>query len=142
MFSTFMIGGTWRRNRFRISGFLTSCHLLREVLEHLDGLLEAAELPGAHGEPPPDVDHYVRVPPVLRFHESVLVLELLAPPVVRLGDPEGLAELGLGLGNVQRLLLLRQQDVGSGALRVQPCGDGGDDGGGDGVDATLVVMLV
>ena len=63
MFSTFMIGGTWRRNRFRISGFLTSCHLLREVLEHLDGLLEAAELPGAHGEPPPDVDHYVRVPP-------------------------------------------------------------------------------
>ena len=35
-----------------------------------------------HGQPPPDVDHHVGVPPVRALHRRVLVLQLLGPPVV------------------------------------------------------------
>ena len=52
-------------------------NFLGQVLEHLDSFLEFAELAGAHGEPPPNVDHDVGVPAVLRLHQLVLVLQLL-----------------------------------------------------------------
>ena len=52
-----------------------------------------------------EVDNCPCIFPVLALHGGVLVLQLLRPPVVLLGDPERLAELGLGLGDVLSLLL-------------------------------------
>merc|ERR1719341_1359488 len=60
----------------------------------------------AHLKSPSNVDHHVSVASVLGFHESVLVLQLLGAPVVRLGDAESFSKLGFCLGYIQRLLFL------------------------------------
>jgi len=96
-------------------------NLLRQVLEHLDRLLESSQLPGAHCQSSSDVNHDVGVSSMLRFHHGVLVLQGLRPPVVGLGDLVCLAKLGLGVAH-RLSLLLGQQNVAGGALGVHADG--------------------
>ena len=74
-----------------------------QILEHPDSLLHAAKLSCTHGQAAADVDHNVRVPAVLGFHELVLMLQLLGPAIVGLGYPESLFKFYLCLRNIQRL---------------------------------------
>ena len=92
-------------------------NFLGQIFKHFHRLLKSAELPGAHGQPPSDVDHDVGVPAMLGLHHGVLVLHLLRPPVVLLGYSIGFPELALGLVDVGRLLL-GQEDVTGGAFAV------------------------
>ena len=78
-------------------------NLLGQILEHLDSFLQFSELPGAHGESSPDVDHDVGVSPVLGLHQLVLMLQLLRSPVIGLRNPERLLESDLGITDVLSL---------------------------------------
>ena len=82
-------------------------NFLGQILEHLDSLLEFAELAGTHGEPPADVDHHVGVSPVLGLHQLVLMLKLLRSPIIRLRNPERLLESDLGITDVLGLKLMK-----------------------------------